>query len=270
MNRPPNDERNFVHKRLIGAVTGGIGSLVSGGNPFIGAGRGFIRGGRKSNGARVSQGQPGRAFVQPAPDRVPVRRPAPRTQVARPSGFSAAEKEAGRALKFSDPQQLSKAGFLGGGGCVFPFRIDPRTGQCRLFLGTQSGRDDDPLPQRQLGPGAAAGTPVVSGDVGEAVMGRFGAAMVPGNMVIDRAVCLPGMQLGNDGLCYNKGAITNKQRQWPKGRKPLLSGGEMRAISIAARAGSRLEGATKRLQAIGLMKTPTRRRSRPKTGAHKH
>jgi len=78
--------------------------------------------------------------------------------------------------------------------------------------------------------------------------------------VIDRAVCLKGMQLGNDGICYNKSQISNKQRQWPAGRKPLLSGGDMRAISIAARAGRRLEGATKRLQRLGMMKKPTARR----------
>ncbi len=97
-------------------------------------------------------------------------------------------------------------------------------------------------------------------------MGRYGAGMVPGSMIIDRAVCLPGMQLGNDGICYNKGQITNKQRQWPKGRKPLLTGGELNAIRIAATAGRRLTAATKRLQTIGLMKKPTRRVA----GRHQH
>jgi len=101
--------------------------------------------------------------------------------------------------------------------------------------------------------------------VGDAVMGRYGAGLTPGSMIIDRAVCLKGMQLGDDGLCYNKSQISNKQRMWPAGRKPLLSGGDMRAISIAARAGRRLEGATKRLQRLGMMKKPTRPRA-----AHRH
>ncbi len=92
--------------------------------------------------------------------------------------------------------------------------------------------------------------------VGNAVMGRYGAGLTPGSLLIDRAVCLKGMQLGDDGLCYNKSQISNKQRMWPAGRKPLLSGGDMRAISIAARAGRRLEGATKRLQRLGMMKKP--------------
>lgn len=102
--------------------------------------------------------------------------------------------------------------------------------------------------------------PGVGVPVGDAVMGRYGAALTPGSLIIDRAVCLRGMQLGDDGLCYNKSQISNKQRMWPAGRKPLLSGGDMRAISIAARAGRRLEGATKRLQRLGMMKKPSPRR----------
>ena len=94
---------------------------------------------------------------------------------------------------------------------------------------------------------------------GEATMGQYGAAMIPGSQIVDRATCLRGMQLGNDGLCYNKSQIRNNQRMWPAGRKPLLSGGDMRAISTAARAGRRMELATKRLQKMGMMKRPARR-----------
>lgn len=121
-------------------------------------------------------------------------------------------------------------------GCAVPgTRRDPRTGKCTFFLGIQSGVDPTP--------------------VGDAVMGRYGAAMVPGNRVIDSAVCLRGMVLGNDSLCYNKRDITNKERMWPKARAPLLTGGEMGAIAKAARAAGKLERTTKRLQKIGLMKT---------------
>ena len=103
--------------------------------------------------------------------------------------------------------------------------------------------------------------------VGEAVMGKYGAALIPGSQIIDRAVCLVGMQLGDDGLCYNRGNITNKQRMWPAGRKPLLTGGEMNAIRTAARAGRRLAGATKRLQGLGMMPKPAAPRRRK---AHAH
>ncbi len=101
---------------------------------------------------------------------------------------------------------------------------------------------------------------------GQAIMGKYGAALIPGSQIVDRAVCLPGMQLGDDGLCYNKANISNKQRMWPAGRKPLLTGGDMRAISVAARAGRRLEGATKRLQRMGMMKKPARGRLAPARG----
>ena len=100
--------------------------------------------------------------------------------------------------------------------------------------------------------GGVVGGP--AGPVGDPVMGRYGAGETPGSKLIDRAVCRRGMQLGDDGICYNKAQITNKQRMWPAGRKPLLTGGDMRAISIAARAGKRMDGATTRLRRLGMMK----------------
>ena len=106
--------------------------------------------------------------------------------------------------------------------------------------------------------------------VGEPVLGRYGAGIAPGNRVINRAVCPRGDQLGNDGVCYSKGQITNKQRAWPAGRKPLLTGGQMRAISIAATAGRQLERTTKRLQKIGLMKKAAPRRKMITSGPTEH
>lgn len=164
----------------------------------------------------------------------------PRTQTARPTLISAQEKEIGKQLKFSAPEvQSFSGGASGGGPCPAGFRQDFLSGQC------------------EPGGGQA---------VGEAVMGIHGAGLVPGSRMIDRAVCLRGMQLGNDGVCYNKGQIRNNQRMWPAGRKPLLSGGDMRAIAIAARAGRRMEGATKRLQRLGMMKKPISRRAAPSKG----
>jgi len=154
------------------------------------------------------------------------------------------QKQAGRDLKFGGGQGRG----FGGGGiipdlgfCAPGFRKDPITGKCTFFVGDR--------------PGSEGFTPV-----GDATMGRYGAGLVPGVMELRRSVCLKGMQLANDGLCYNKSQISNKQRMWPAGRKPLLTGGDMRAISTAARAGRRLEGATKRLQRMGMMKKPTTRR----------
>jgi len=124
--------------------------------------------------------------------------------------------------------------------CILPWRIDPDTGDCKIFAGEQVGRDDTPI--------------------GEVVMGRYGAGEMPGNMVVNRAICRPGMVVGDDGVCYNKSQIRNSQREWPRGRRPLLTGGDMRAISVASRAGKRLERTTKRLQKIGLMKKAAPRR----------
>lgn len=224
----PGDRRGFVHKR-IGRAVGG-----------------FVRGGPL--GAVTS-------FI--APPRPPARAVAPRSQVARTSLSSAANKETGRQAKFGGGSILDRAkgflGFNGGNGgngeadCIRPFRRDPGTGKCKIFVGERAG-------------------PNGGREVGEAVMGRYGAALEPGIMTIDRAVCLPGMQLGNDGLCYNKSQISNKQRMWPRGRRPLLTGGQMRAISMAASAAKQVSGATKRLQSLGLLKKPMTRRT-PKSTA---
>jgi len=161
-----------------------------------------------------------------------------RSLTARPSAFSEQEKELARGFKFGSGgggvREVLGAGI---GSCPPGMRPDFITGVCE----------------------AAAGQ-----EVGEAIMGRYGAALFPGSMMIDRAVCLRGMQLADDGLCYNKSQISNKQRMWPAGRKPLLSGGDMRAIGTAARAGKRLEGATKRLQRMGMMKKPASGRRVPR------
>jgi len=95
--------------------------------------------------------------------------------------------------------------------------------------------------------------------VGQAVMGRYGAGMVPNAVQAVRSDCtfggtVRGLILGNDNLCYNKGQISNRERKWPRGRRPLLTGGEMRSISIAARAAGRLSRTTKRLEKIGMLK----------------
>jgi len=263
----------FVHKRLLRAA----GGFVSGG--FAGAAAGFLA------------PTPSRA---PAPSRLPPpttvpRHPPPRTLTARPSAISAAEKEAGRATKFAGELIVARKGVTLAtdcppgmipsvhGGCS---GVSPAS-RCRIgFVRNASGvcvrrgaNIFDPLglfggPPKGAAPVAttttfaAAAEPTLAGQVvGPAVMGRYGAAYNPGSQIINRAVCLPGDIVANDGLCYPKGSITNRERAWPKGRRPLLTGGEMRAISIAARAGKRVEQASKRLQSIGLMKKPASRRA---------
>jgi len=238
----PGDQRGFIHKKLLGGISAISGFLPIPGANIVSGITGALAGGR----GRAAPVRPG-LFRGGGTGRT-----IPRTQTARPSAFSGAEKELGRALKFGELPQLF--GFGGpGADCRPPARINPRTGICETPVEGVKGRV-----QRAL-PGGRSGFEVATGPVGEAVMGRFGAGLVPGSMMIDRAVCLRGMTLGVDGLCYNKGQITNKQRMWPRGRRPLLTGGDMRAIGVASRAAGKLERTTKRLQRMGMMKKPASR-----------
>jgi len=97
-----------------------------------------------------------------------------------------------------------------------------------------------------IGRGAAA-------DFGAAVMGQFGAALEPAVRMTDTRVCPRGTVLGMDGLCYNKRDLKNAERLWPKGRAPLLTGGEMRCISIASRAANKLARKEKQLRSMGML-----------------
>jgi len=230
----PGDQRGFIHKKILGGISSLAGVASSVGIP----GAGFVSGlagalSGRGGGARFAGS---RGFT--------TGRTVPRAQTARVTPFSQAEKELGRSLKFPDAAPVTSvvrsASIVAQGPCADPALIRASDGHC---VAPGSGH------ALKHGVGGA-----VAGAVGEAMMGRFGAGMVPGSMMVDRAVCLRGMQLGIDGLCYNKGQITNKQRMWPRGRRPLLTGGDMRAIGIAARAGSKLERTTTRLRGLGLMK----------------
>jgi len=234
----PGDRRGFLHKSFIGRAVGGVVRRVAGATPVgqvVQTGLSIIKG--------------------------PARNVRSRTETARPSASGQQGKEFGRNLKFGGDSSAVQRRLLSPGitetACRSPRRIDPRTGECRFFLGDESGRDRPPEER---------GRPRLA-PPGDAVMGQFGAALEPGVMTIERSVCIPGMQLGKDGLCYNKGAITNSQRMWPRGRRPLLTGGDMRAIGIAARAGSKVERTVKRLRGLGMMKQAPK----PRAGrTHQH
>jgi len=85
-------------------------------------------------------------------------------------------------------------------------------------------------------PGGATGTlPETPGGAGGATMGAFGIpAMMPfqvgtinGGPILR---CPSGAVLGKDNLCYMKGSIPNQHRKWPRGTRPLLTGGEMKTL----------------------------------------
>jgi hypothetical protein len=108
-------------------------------------------------------------------------------------------------------------------------------------------------------------------EFGEAVMGQFGAALEPGIRPGETRVCPRGTVLGTDGLCYNRRDIKNSERWWPRGRRPLLTGGDMRCISIASDAAKRLQRKQKQLQDMGMLKKPAVRRAKAlPSGHHAH
>jgi len=229
----PNDRRNFIHKRIIGGVTNFV---TSGFNPLAAVG-GFV--------ASPASAVPTRAR------RSPVTQP-------RSSLLSRLGRRPAIASKFAQvgpPGQpfIAPQATFG--------RTDVQRQDCPGLFSVKNPNGVGCIDLRALPPGGRpALTPSAMAPPGDAVMGRFGAALSPGSRIVDRAVCLRGMVLGNDGLCYNSRGFRNSDRMWPKGRKPLLTGGEMRAISIASRAGKRLENTAIRLQEIGLIKKPVARR----------
>lgn len=156
------------------------------------------------------------------------------------------------------------SGFLGGGQasqapergfvdqrfrsrCIPPFFPKPGGG-CEIDLVPGSG---------------GGGRGPIGRDQGEVVMGRYGAGMVPVLEERDTRTCLPGMVLGNDGICYNRRDIKNAEREWPKGRRPLLTGGDRNAITKAARAARAIQRTTKSLQKMGMLPKPSSRPRKP-------
>ncbi len=263
------NEGGFVHKSVLGKAVGGLVKSTIGTVaqvlPVAGAIRtGFQAAGRVRSLIRGQQptGLTPQFPTAMIPFRQPARATVSRFTTARPSVAGEQQKMIGRFIKFGEPAtMITEPSVFGPRRGFAPSGIQPP-----MIPGFGPGVNGcrPPLIQDPRGFCVAPTSPVGAAAFGgEAVAGQFGAAFIPGSQIVDRATCMRGMQLGSDGLCYNRGQITNKQRMWPAGRKPLLSGGDMRAISIAARASRRLESTTKRLQRLGLMKKPAPARRIP-------
>jgi len=231
----PHDVRGFLHKRIIGAV----GGFITGGPS--GAIAGAIRGG--GGPTHVTQGpvSVGFSFCPPGfrtrtrsgsiPDCVDG---AGNAVSGNPAFAPGSTISGGVRRELAPPPR-------GGGACIFPARRAP-DGSCQIFIGDQPGPD--------MG--------------GEVMMGRFGPAMSPDFQPTGRNVCLPGMVLGRDNLCYNargKGSIPNRDRKWPRPTRPLMTGGDVNAVNQAARVAKKLETKIKQLQKIGLLKKPSARKA---------
>jgi len=187
-NARPGERRNFIHKRIIGAVggflTGGPAGAISGA-VFTGSDRGAGLGGSDSTARSRRRDASLRNFCATATP----------------------------PLTPSDAARCRNAGLQAG--------ATPTPG----IVGAV---------QRIL-PGGATG---FEASFGEAVMGPFGAALVP--VTFERTVsrCLGGMVLagppGGPYLCYNKGTRgVAAFRKWPPGTKPFLTGGDVKCLRRA-------------------------------------
>lgn len=125
----------------------------------------------------------------------------------------------------------------GGAVCFPPFFRNPLTGACELDLVPGAGGGG-------TGPQRTGSRPIAGGG------GGMGGS-TPGVQATQRRTCFTGMVLGRDGLCYDKRAIRNSDRMWPKARRPLGTPGELSAVSKASRFGKRLKTTEKRLKRLG-------------------
>jgi len=205
--QPPNEVRNFVHRRIFGAVKG-----FAGGGP-VGAVGGFASGGGRPSKRRGGQPKSTRG------------------------GFNVTRESLGKGRCPKGRKQV-------GNRCVKPGAFLP------------------------------GGVPFTTGTSVARFEGQ-GGAYLPTMETREVRECLPGDVLGRDGFCYAKGSISNKNREWPKGRRPLGTPGEMAALAKAASFGRRMETTVKRMQKIGVLKKPSRGRSTPRAravvrGGHAH
>ncbi len=224
----PGDVRFFVHKSFVGKFVGGIASKVLGSVPLVGG---------------VASG----LFdtLRGAGGKVPA-------MTGCPPGFTLTP--AGCEPRFAAPGGVTSPG--GPGGFT----------RLRRSLQERDGQFPAPTPAQEmiraeqgLALDPAAGVPV---------MGRFGAGFEPSVFMTDTRRCGRGAVLGIDGICYNKRDLRNNERFWPRGRRPLLTGGEMRAISTASSAAKKLQRKQKQLEGLGLLKRPAPRSRRALPAGH--
>jgi hypothetical protein len=211
---------NFVHRRLIGAVGG-----LMGGGGITGAVSGFMGGG--GNGASKPMGGFGGQDSRCAPGSFYDDRLGSCRFIA---SVTAAERAGGigSLMLAANPLNLS-----GSPKCIPPFRRNPLTGSCEIFLGDRPGPDTMPTN------GMANGHP-----------GLHAGDHNPFTTEVQVRRCLPGHVLGVDNLCHSKRDIRNSDRKYPKPRRPLGTSGDLNAVTKATSFGRRLVANKKRIRRL--------------------
>jgi len=224
-----DEARHRVHRRLLRAATG----FLTGGP--TGAVGGFL-----SPSARKQPAIASKFRATPVSSVSLSLTPARRRAITRAMTAATARGAVGEAAAFL--RELGSQGPLGAGvsipqipqipivGCIPPFRLDPITGKCKLFIGDVPGPDPKP-----------PGTDVVlhGGDPFHHPPGHH-HPVVP-EVFTDgstrdgvRRRCPRKYVLGEDNMCYFGLARNSKWRKWSPGRRPLFTGGQLNAIKITA------------------------------------
>jgi len=238
----PGDQRAFLHKKIFG----GISKLAGVGRAIGIPGAGFVQGfAGKLSGQRQPILRPPLATTLPAgfgfTGAAPLR-PAPVSVI--PQTFQPAPTPT------TFPGQPLRIGGGGGGG-----------GGARTNGPCPRGTSPDPQGRGFcISPRSPFGAQEFGGEV---IAGQYGAGFVAGSRIVDVAQCPRGTVLGKDGICYAN--LANRNRLYPRGRRPLLTGGDMRAISRARRAGNRMANVKTDLIAIGMLKAAGPRKRRKKS-----
>jgi len=235
------DQSGFIHRSGIGRFVGGVASSLIGSVPLVGG------------------------IASSIFDRVRGEGVVPGTQAGCPPGFFASPS--GCVPRAAVDPRLAGPVTSGGG---FVGTARRRASRARDFIVQQSvaGRLNGPGPSvvgppLELFPGVSAvsmnGVPRPEIPT-LAVTGQFGAGFEASIISREMRLCPPKTVLGVDGVCYNRRDLRNDERAWPRGRRPLLTGGEVRAISTASAAAKKLQRKQKQLQELGLLPKPQRAR----------
>jgi len=267
---------NFIHKRVIRAAT----SFVTGGG-VTGAIRSFASGGGGGGGRSFARGDPRHPGGWPANATNQMLRGSVRGGGGAAAGARAelalrgvqsplALKPIGATFTLPSAPTLSLAMPSPSTARSSAMQHDPCPGRFNFELPNGSCFDPTKLPIGGAPPFTPGAEMVPAGDFGEAVQGRFGVALQPAQINSVRLMCPRGSVLGSDNLCYNRGNLARKDRKWIPGRKPLLTGGDLNAISRAARAARRMKLQTRRLQKLGMLEKPRPRKALPTTAAQHH